>query len=195
MNMKKNKNKNKLENASYAQASTLSRYDNASLTIFAKVILGVFALFAAAQILIPIKPIPITLQTIVVSIIGLSYSPRLSFVTLLSYLTLGAFGAPMFLKYSGGLQYMTGITAGYMAGFLIAAPTISYLKRSFSDKFLGVMSCCMIGHAIIYVLGVTWLASFIGLEKALYSGFLVYIPSGIVKITILSYVYSYINTK
>lgn len=193
MNMKKNKNKP--ENVSYAQTSTLSRYDNASLIIFAKVIFGVFALFASAQILIPIKPIPITLQTIVISIIGLSYSPRLSFVTLLSYLTLGAFGAPMFLKYSGGLSYMSGMTAGYLLGFLIAAPTISYLKRSFSHKFLGVMSCCMIGHAIIYVLGVTWLANTIGWEKALYSGFLIYIPSGIVKITILSYLYSYINSK
>lgn len=193
MNMKKNKSK--LNNAIHNQTVALNRYDSASLTIFAKVTLGVFALFAAAQIQIPIKPIPITLQTIVISIIGLSYSPRLSFVTLLSYLTLGALGAPMFIKYSGGLSYMSGMTAGYLLGFLIAAPTISYLKRSFSDKFLGVMACCMIGHTIIYALGVTWLASFIGWEKALYSGFLIYIPSGIVKITLFSYLYSYINTK
>jgi len=193
MNMKKNKRK--LNDGVFTQAQALARPDNALLISSVKVILGVFALFAAAQILIPIKPIPITLQTIVVSIIGLSYSPRLSFATLLSYLTLGALGAPMFLKYSGGLEYMTGITAGYMAGFLIAAPVISYLKESFSGRFLGVMSCCMIGHAIIYILGVTWLTSFIGFEKAIYSGFLIYIPSGVVKITILSYLYSFINSK
>ncbi len=189
MNMKKNK----LDKSVSVQA--LSAPDNALLIASVKVLLGIFALFASAQILIPIKPVPITLQTIVVSIIGLSYSPRLSFATLLTYLTLGAFGAPMFVKYSGGLSYMTGITAGYLLGFLIAAPTISYLKRTFSDKFLGVMSCCMVGQIIIYVLGVAWLASFIGFEKALYSGFLVYIPSGIVKISILSYIYSYINSK
>jgi biotin transport system substrate-specific component len=193
MNMKKNKSK--LNEGIFTQTHALTRPDNTFLIATIKVMFGVFALFAAAQILIPIKPIPITLQTIVVSIIGLSYSPRLSFATLLAYLTLGALGAPMFLKYSGGLGYMSGMTAGYLLGFLIAAPTISYLKQSFSRKFLGVMSCCMIGHAIIYVLGVSWLASFIGLEKAMYSGFLIYLPSGVVKITILSYLYSYINSK
>ena len=189
MNMKKNKfNKS-------AEAQVLRVTDNTLVIATVKVLLGVFALFASAQILIPIKPVPISLQTVVISIVGFLYNPRLAFITVLSYLTLGALGAPMFLKYSGGLSYMTGITAGYLLGFLIAAPTISYLKESFSGKFLGVMSCCMIGHAIIYILGVAWLANTIGWEKAIYSGFLIYIPSGIVKVTIFSYLYSYINSK
>lgn len=189
MNMKKNK----LNHST--RVHVLGVPDNAMLIASAKMLLGIFALFASAQIQIPIKPVPITLQTIVISIIGLSYNPRLSFITLSSYLTLGTLGAPMFIKYSGGLNHLTGVTAGYLLGFLLAAPIISYLKTSFSGKFFGVMLCCLIGHAIIYILGIAWLANFIGFEKALYSGFLIYIPSGIVKISVLSCLYSYINSK
>jgi biotin transport system substrate-specific component len=186
--------KNKCNNQNkYQQTQALHSLDNVLFISVVKVILGVFTLFASAQIEIPIKPISITLQTVVVSAIGLSYSPRLSFITLLSYLGLGFLGAPIFMKYGSGIGYFSGVTAGYLLGFLIAAPAISYFKYFYSNKFLGVMYCCLIGQAIIYALGISWLATIIGWEKAIYGGFLVYIPSGIVKMVILSYIYSYIK--
>jgi biotin transport system substrate-specific component len=160
-----------------------------------KVIIGVMALFASAQIMIPIQPVPITLQTMMVSIIAFTYKPHVSFTTVLVYISVGLMGVPMFAKLSGGLHYFMGATCGYLIGMLIATPVMSMLSIKYSQKFLGVFCACLIGHVIIYLLGVCWLATIIGAEKALYSGFIVYIPTGIVKILIFSYLYSYIKGR
>jgi biotin transport system substrate-specific component len=188
MNLYKNK-----PNEAVEVSNVTSQADNKTSIQVAKIILGVFALFAAAQIQIPLKPVAITFQTVVITLVGLTYSPRLSFITVLSYISLGALGLPMFINFGGGITYLTGMTAGYLLGFLIATPTISYLKKSLGNSFLNVTYCAFVGHIIIYSLGIAWLSTFIGFEKALYGGFLVYIPTGIFKIIIFSSMFSYLN--
>lgn len=160
-----------------------------------KVLLGTIALFAASQIIIPIKPVPITLQTIVISIIGLTYSPRLSFFTVLAYIMAGIVGLPMFSKFSSGFSHFIGPTGGYIIGFLIAAPLMSFLRNLFSIRFTGIVACCFLAHFVIYALGVSWLAIFISFKPAIYSGLIVYIPTGIAKIIIFSYLFSYIKNR
>ncbi len=168
----------------------------------AKVIIGVATLFAGTQIVIPIKPTPITMHTVLISIIAFTYSPRLSFATVLAYITAGIVGLPMFSKMSGGLDYFLGTTCGYLIGFLIATPVMSILKIRLSEKFTGTYSrhlsifcACLIGHIIIYFLGVSWLATIIGVKQAIYSGFIIFIPTGLVKILIFSSIYSYIKGR
>ncbi len=157
-----------------------------------KVFTGVLALFASAQIAIPIKPVPITFHTVMVSLIALTYSPKLSFITLLTYLTAGMVGLPMFSKMNSGLNYMMGATAGYLLGFLIAAPIMGIInsKVKIPGKFFNIFFSCLIGHLIIYSLGVGWLSSLIGFKQALYSGFIIYIPTGLLKIAIFSWLFS-----
>ncbi len=168
--------------------------------VIAKVMMGVAALFAGAQIVIPLKPVLISMQTVVISIIAFTYSPRLSFATVLVYITAGIVGLPMFLKMSGGLDYFLGVTGGYLTGYLIATPIMSILKSKFSKEFTGTYSrhlsmfcACLIGHIIIYFLGVSWLATIIGVKQAIYSGFIIFIPTGLVKILVFSSIYSYIK--
>jgi len=161
----------------------------------AKVLLGTIALFAASQIIIPIKPVPITLQTIIISMIGLTYSPRLSFFTVVTYIMAGIVGLPMFSKFSSGFSYFIGPTGGYIIGFLIAAPLMSFLRNFFSTRFTGIIACCFLAHFVIYALGVSWLATFISFKEAVYSGLIIYIPTGIGKIIIFSYLFSYIKNK
>jgi biotin transport system substrate-specific component len=161
----------------------------------ALVFLGTVALFAGSQLSIPIKPVPITFQTIVISLIGLTYSPRLAFITVLAYIYAGVLGLPMFIKFSSGLHHITGVTGGYLLGFLIAAPIMGIIKNKVSSQVSGIMICCLIGHFIIYLLGIFWLSTFIGLKQALYSGFIIYIPTGLLKIVIFSYLFSYISNK
>jgi len=160
-----------------------------------KVIMGVIAIFASAQIAIPIKPVPITLHTVMISIIAFTYTPRLGFITVLTYIVAGVVGLPMFSKFSGGLHYFMGATFGYLIGMLIATPVMSTLNQRYSQKFLGVLCTCLIGHVIIYLLGMGWLSTIIGIKMALYSGLIVYIPTGVVKILIFSYLYSSIKGR
>ena len=156
--------------------------------------MGVLLLFASGQIIIPTKPVPLTLQTVAVVIIGLSHRPGLSFSIVLAYLTIGAGGMPIFSKYNSGIDYLTGTTAGYFLGFLVAVPVISYL-RSLGASFWHILGSILAGQIIIYTLGISWLTQIVGFKKAIYSGFIVFIPSGIVKTIILSSMFSYINRK
>ncbi|WP_341750372.1 biotin transporter BioY [Candidatus Tisiphia endosymbiont of Sialis lutaria] len=167
--------------------------------VIAKVIRGVVALFAGAQIVIPIQPVLISMQTVVISIIAFTYSPRLSFATVLAYITIGVVGLPIFAELSSGLHVLFGTTGGYLIGFLIATPVMGILNSKFSkefnNKFLGVFFSCLIGHIIIFSLGVGWLATIIGFKQAIYSGFIILIPSGLVKILIFSSLYYYIKGR
>lgn len=167
--------------------------------LIAKVIMGVAALFAGSQITIPIQPVPISMQTVVISIIAFTYSPRLSFVTVLTYLIAGIVGLPMFAGLSSGLHCFFGATYGYFIGMLLAAPAMSVLNSRLSEKFtkrfLGVFFSCLIGHLIIFSLGVSWLATIIGVKQAIYSGFIIFIPTGLGKILIFSSLYYYIKGR
>lgn len=160
-----------------------------------KVLLGIIALFAASQIIIPIKPVPITLQTIIVCIIGLTYNPKLSFMTVFIYIIAGIIGLPMFNKFSSGLSHFTGQSGGYLLGFLVAAPLMSYLRNFFTSSVTGIIASCFLAHFVIYLLGISWLATFIGFKQAVYSGLIVYIPTGVAKILIFSYLFSYVKNK
>lgn len=165
------------------------------ITHIALVLLGIMALFASSQLSIPVKPIPITGQTIVISLIGLTYSPRLAFITVLAYISAGVLGLPIFIKFSSGLQHITGLTGGYLLGLLIAAPIMAIIKSKIAKQAHQIIACCLIGHLIIYLLGTLWLTTFIGWQQALLSGFIIYIPTDLLKIIIFAALFSYINNK
>ena len=152
------------------------------LPVILKITLGVFALFASANITLPVKPVAVTLHTLVVMIIGLTYSRKESIATITSYLTCGALGMPFFGNMNGGILYLMGPVGGYYLGMVLACYAMPYLKEKYN---LANLYNCIIGQILIYVPGVIWLSTFIGLEASLYKGFLVYIPSGIVKIILL----------
>jgi biotin transport system substrate-specific component len=147
-----------------------------------KIALGVFALFASAQISLPLKPVVITLQTLVVMVIGLTYCRKEAITTMLTYLSVGALGVPVFTNMQGGLAKLMGPSGGYLLGFLIAVYTMAYMKEKFN--FPNIYNCIM-GQILIYIPGIIWLSTFIGIEEAMYSGFFVYIPTGIAKIFLL----------
>ena len=83
-------------------------------------------LAVSSKIQVPFWPVPMTMQTFVVFIIGMSYGWRLSLFTLLAYLFEGAIGLPVFAT-GGGIAYLMGPTAGYLYGMLMAAVMIGYL--------------------------------------------------------------------
>ena len=93
------------------------------------IVFGVLLLSVSSKVQVPFWPVPMTLQTLVVLLLGASYGARLGGSTLLSYLAAGAIGLPVFAK-GAGLANMAGPTGGYLAGFLVAAVLIGWLADS-----------------------------------------------------------------
>src|SRR6266404_5697542 len=87
------------------------------------VVAGVLLLTLSAKIQIPLWPVPMTMQTYVILVIGMAYGTRMATVTVLGYLIAGAIGLPVFAgtpEKGLGLPYMLGPTGGYLIGFLLA---------------------------------------------------------------------------
>ena len=152
-------------------------YKNIVLILFGTLLLAV-----SSKIQVPFWPVPMTMQTFIVFIIGMSYGWKLAFSTLIVYLAEGALGLPVFAK-GGGLLYLIGPTAGYLYGMVIAAGVIGFLaERGYNNSYIKSLISLIIGTVIIFVLGVGFLGSVIGYDKALAGGLYPFIPSEFFKI-------------
>ncbi len=148
------------------------------------ILFGTLLLTISAKVQVPFWPVPMTMQTFVVFLIGSTYGIRLSFLTLIAYLIEGAMGLPVFAA-GGGLMYLTGPTAGYLYGMTLAAVVISYFaNKGYSPSYLKLFISIIIGSIIIFTLGVLYLGSIIGYNKALQAGLLPFIPSELFKIAL-----------
>ncbi len=147
-----------------------------------KVFLSIIFMIACANISIPLSPIPITLHTVGVLLIGFALSPKETLFALLGYLFLGAAGFPVFTGFIGGIDILIGIKAGFYFGFAAAAFVISTLREKFHpSSTLRIFILCSAGQILIYSFGVAWMSKFIGFEKAISLGLMPFILPGIVK--------------
>lgn len=148
---------------------------------------GVFLLFLSAQISIPLEPVPITLQTFGVMLIGLTFDRKTAIQAIATYLALGALGVPVLANFSAGYQKFLGSTAGYLFGFLAAVACMTSLRKHLQDKNLFHISLnCLMGTLIIFICGIGWLSQLIGLGPAIKGGFLPFIVPGMIKIALLA---------
>ena len=148
------------------------------------IVFGTLLLTISAKVQVPFWPVPMTMQTFVVFLIGSTYGVRLSFLTLVAYLIEGAMGLPVFAA-GGGIVYLTGPTAGYLYGMTIAAVIISYFANmGYSTSYIKSFISILIGSIVIFALGVLYLGSIIGYSKAIQAGLLPFIPSELFKIAL-----------
>jgi biotin transport system substrate-specific component len=132
------------------------------------VLAGVALLTIAAKIRVPMWPVPITMQTFAVLVIGAAYGPRLGVATLLAYLALGAAGLAVFTGQSAGLGYMMGPTGGYLVGFAVAAGVMGWLaSRGWDRTVAGMAGALLIGNAAIYAFGLPWMAHLFAAERGM----------------------------
>jgi biotin transport system substrate-specific component len=140
----------------------------------AAVVLGSLLLIASAKLQVPFWPVPMTMQSLVVLLLGMSYGLRLGTAAVLLYLAEGAVGLPVFAgtpERGIGLAYMMGPTGGYLVGFVLAAAALGALAERGWDRSLALIAAAMIvGHVILFVPGVLWLAVPLGLAKAVAVG-------------------------
>jgi len=150
---------------------------------------GIVAMVLAAKIRVPMWPVPMTLQTLAVLLIGTTFGARLGMMTLLGYLALGAAGVAVFAGESAGLAYMTGPTAGYLVGFAVAAGLMGLLARRGLDRSMAAMAGMMLaGSAVIYTFGLGWMSVLFVADKGfgwvLQYGMLNFLAGDLIKLAI-----------
>ena len=120
----------------------------------AAVIAGALVTALAAQVSIPYQPVPQTLQTMAVLGVGCALGARRGAAAMLLYLALGAGGLPVFAAGSTGLS---GPTAGYLWGFVLAAFIAGWLTERLGTSLYATVPAMVVASVPIYALGLLWL--------------------------------------
>ncbi len=134
------------------------------------IVLGSIALTISAKIKIPFYPVPMTMQTFVVLLLGLSFGYKIGLLTVGLYLLEGIAGLPVFSNSPErgiGMVYFTGPTMGYLIGFLSACYLASFVKVN--DSFFKIFIKLILAVSTIYIFGVMWLGTLIGWDKPIFS--------------------------
>ena len=161
-----------------------------------RLVFGALFIVLCAQISIPLHPVPITLQTAGVIIIGLLYRPMEAAGAMAVYLLAGALGAPVF---SGGISdpfTLIGPKGGYLMAFPLAAFLSSLIYNALKEKkfpsWISYGVASLTGTVLMMASGVCWLSTFLGWPQAVVLGLYPFILPGIVKsffiVGVLSYV-------
>jgi biotin transport system substrate-specific component len=148
------------------------------------VALGTALLALSAKINLPLPYVPMTLQTLVVLMIGAAYGWRLGSATVIAYLAEGAIGLPVFAGSVGGVAPLLGPTAGYLAGFVAAAFITGWLSERGWDRSVARLFVAMgLGHIVILAAGFAWLAfgMKLGVEKAWLVGIVPFVVASVIK--------------
>lgn len=140
----------------YAPAVITARFAARSRVATAALVVGAAALTAvAAQIRIPLWPVPITGQTFVVLLAGAALGWRAGGAAQLLYLAVGAAGVPVFTEASGGIEVLMGPTAGYLLAFPVAAAIVGRMAERRRDRrFWSMVGAFVVGSVVIYTAGV-----------------------------------------
>lgn len=123
------------------------------------VVAGVALTALSAQISIPAFPVPFTLQTLAVLVIGSTYGSSRGAITLSAYALVGALGLPVFEGASSGLNVLFGYSGGFIIGFIFAAALAGKLAElNWSSNVLKALVGFVLSTAVIYGLGIPVLA-------------------------------------
>jgi biotin transport system substrate-specific component len=146
---------------------------------------GSLALAASAKLQVPFYPVPMTMQSLVVLLIGVAFGWRLGVATVLVYLVEGLLGLPVFAgtpEKGIGLAYMAGPTGGYLLGFVLAAALTGWLAERGWDRSLWRTALALsLGHAALFLTGLAWLAVFVGWSRAVEFGLTPFLAGSLVK--------------
>ena len=132
-------------------------------------LIGSIALAISSKVKIPFYPVPMTMQTLVVIMIGAAFGWKLGLATVSLYLFEGIIGLPVF---SGtpekgiGFVYFTGPTMGYLIGFLVTVFLAG--KFNYSKNLITNFLKLTFATSFIYLLGMVWLGILIGWDKPIF---------------------------
>lgn len=132
----------------------------------------------SANISVPAYPVPFTLQSLAVLLVGAFLGRRLGALAILQYLLVGAIGLPVFANGSGGILALLSPSAGYLYGYVASAYLAGFAaERGYDRKLLSGLLAFALAHQIIFVFGVTYLVAYfqISLMEAIKVGYLPFV--------------------
>lgn len=133
------------------------------------ILIGSLLLTISAKVKIPFYPVPMTMQTFVVLLLGMSLGSKIGTMSIILYLAEGILGIPVFSnspEKGSGIIYFTGPTMGYLIGFIFA----SFLagKIDIKSNILIIFIKLVLTVSIIYILGMGWLGFLLGWDKPIF---------------------------
>jgi len=160
-------------------------------------VLGTLLLTISAKIKIPFYPVPMTMQTFVVLFVGMAFGYKIGLATVSLYLLEGILGLPVFANSPEkgiGIVYFTGPTMGYLIGFLIAVFFTGYLQfeKPTTANVIFIFFKLIFSVSFIYILGLFWLSTLIGWDKAFKFGAQPFLLAELFKILLLTALYPWI---
>ncbi len=139
----------------------------AALRALVLVLAGCGLLALSAKVQVPMYPVPMTMQSLVVVMIGAVYGWRLGAATLIAYLAQGLAGLPVFAGAVAGPAYMAGPTGGFLLGFVAGAFATGWMvENGFGRSTARLFVAMAVGHAVLFALGFAWLAYGLNLGPA-----------------------------
>ena len=148
----------------------VKNFKNSKIIKYAFVaLLGSILLAISSKVKIPFYPVPMTMQTLVVIVIGIAFGWKLGLATISLYLFEGILGMPVFSgtpEKGVGLIYFTGPTMGYLIGFLVAVFLAG--KFVYNNNLMQNFLKILLATSFIYLLGIIWLGSLIGWDKPIF---------------------------
>ena len=165
----------------------------------AGIIIGNLLLILSAKIQIPFWPVPMTMQTLIVLLVGAILGARAGAAAVALYLFEGGLGFPVFAgtpERGIGVAYMYGPTGGYLFGFLAAALAAGLASdRGWMKSLLGSTLVMIAGHAIIFAFGIAWLSRVSGFEAAITTGLTPFWAATALKIAMAVAIYEALRRK
>ncbi|MDZ7710480.1 MAG: biotin transporter BioY [Roseovarius sp.] len=150
-----------------AQTLTRALHGHDTLPRKAGLVLGGSLFIAlAAQVSVPFFPVPLTLSTLAVLLVGLTLGSRLGAAAVLAYLAEGAMGLPVF---AGGMNgaALVGPTAGFLYGFVGMAWLAGLaVERGLARGVIPTAACGIVISALLYIPGLAWPAAVMGMGTA-----------------------------
>ena len=148
-----------IDNSTILQNTFIFKGFNIHIKNILLILFGLFFLILSAKIKIPIPPVPITLQTLVVLVFAMSVGSKISSITFIFYLCLGSLSLPVFANPPyGGPGYLLGPSGGYLLGMLLSSYIVGLLAENNYDKnYFKSLLAIFIGTIIIFIPGILWL--------------------------------------
>jgi len=138
----------------------------------------------AAQVAIPLWPVPVTGQTLAVLLVGSTLGALRGTLSMVLYAVLGIVGVPVFSDATHGLSIIMGPTGGYIIGFIFAAALTGWLaQRAWDHRIVGAILSFLAGTVVTFLIGLPWLAVslHLNLEQTLQFGLYPFVIGGLVK--------------
>jgi biotin transport system substrate-specific component len=141
------------------------------------------SLAAHVRIPLPFTPVPITLQTFIVPLAGGFLGSLWGAGSMLLYMVLGLIGLDVFGAASGGFGFLVSPTAGYVAGFVLAAAIVGWIRDNYKSSVI-LFGALILSHVVIFVCGVAGLMinANLSLQNAIIKGVLPFMVGDTLKI-------------